>query len=759
MCIRDSVRSVGRDRREIVLPEAAFGAASDIAGALGAAQEMLPENTHQRVILLTDGLQTDGSLASAARSLAHRKIRLDALPYAPMDGEEVELSALEMPAEVSLGETCRVVVRVSSRGEGRAKLTLLDGEEMLEEETVRLRDGVSEFAYRITPRQAGMRAYTAVIEAEEDTLSENNSLCACVHVASSSRVLLVDGTGEESAALCALLEENGYAVDVAVPKDIPRTISAMCQYGVIVLMNVDERTLLDSSAGLLQEYVETYGRSVLTTGGENTYMYGHMMETPFDEFLPVRMEVREEESAEPMALFLVIDNSASMGKVLTAMAADTTNPLDMAKRGAIKSVSSLNDNDYVGVISFSDAYYILSDLTSMKNKDNVIARISRMGTVGGTMYCGALQEAYRQLAAFDTAGKKHVIFISDGNPGDEGYEDIISSMAADGITVSTIAVGLEINAELMRRLAELGGGDFTQVLDIGDLPAVMVSDTVLRQVDYTVEEACVPKVRQDVAGIGEDAALPAVGGYIRATLRPEASLVLSAREDRPIYAEWRYGKGLAGSFMSDMGGKWTAGWLSSQTGRQVLLELIGGLVPAASESLPVSAAIVPGGARCTLRVTCADAQEGQPCEADVRTPNGAQNAVRLTPMGEGIYEYDMPVDGYGRYEMTLRRYDAQGALTQTMETAAALSWSAEYEAFGAQEARAELESACAVTGGGLWRDARELSAIRMDDVYVEYRPLLALTLLETALVLIELLSRRLMPWTRLLRAKRPQGKL
>lgn len=735
------VKEVGAKRREPKLKSPEYVLATDIDSALTRAEALFPPNCHQRMILLTDGLQTGGNWR-IARELANRNIRLDAVLYeGETTEEEVEVCALEMPKEVLLGETYRVVVRVASRAEGSARLTLLDGEECVKEQNVQLKSGMNEYAYRITSTQPGMRIYTARIEPQEDTIPQNNSFSACVNVVSSSKILVIDGTGEESGALMELLEHNGYEAECIVPKDIPRTVAAMCQYGVIILMNVDERDLPDAAADQLREYVEVYGRSVLTTGGENTYAYGHMVNTAFDDFLPVGIEVKEEQSAQSVALMLVIDNSASMGEVQTAMAEDTINPLEMAKRGAIKCISALHDNDYVGVISFSDSYYVLAELASARERDYAISRVSRMNTVGGTMYCQALEEAYRQLEALEATGKKHVIFISDGNPGDEGYRETIQSMHASEITVSTIAVGMEINKELMEELAQIGGGEFTQVLDINELPTIMLSDTVLQQVEYRIDEPVAARIRQPLEGVDEGQVLE-LGGYIRAQLRPEANLILESPEERPIYAQWRYGEGQAGAFMSDLGSRWGGAFMASDEGRNFVLRMIESLIPMASENLPVTVSITQGGRMGTLLAECTEDQ-AQRMEASVRAPSGEEQTVQMVRTNTGVYEGNMPVDEYGRYDLTLRHYSLDGELLRTTETAAAASWSREYEAFWSQEERDALEQACAVTGGAVYRDVKEAAQARMDEVYVEYSPRLLLSVLLMASVLLDLFGRQI----------------
>ena len=86
----------------------------------------------------------------------------------------------------------------------------------------------------------------------------------------------------------------------------------------------------------LRQAVENHGRSVLTTGGENTYLYGGMKDSGYEALLPIRMSVEEKESVDPVGLMLVIDTTDSMTRESIGV------PIDMARRGAIKCVDALN---------------------------------------------------------------------------------------------------------------------------------------------------------------------------------------------------------------------------------------------------------------------------------------------------------------------------------------------------------------------------------------------------------------------------------
>lgn len=180
-------------------------------------------------------------------------------------------------------------------------------------------------------------------------------------------------------------------------------------------MNVNASDLPEGWDATLDVVVREYGRSLLTTGGENTYLYGGMKDTPYEDLLPVRMSVEERESVDPVCLLLVIDTTDSMKRESAAV------PIDMAKRGAIKCVEALNSNDYAGLITFSDEAELVVDITSMQEKTAMLSAIESMDTAEPdrlTRFSGALQLAHETLANISGTERRHVMFITDGSPAD-----------------------------------------------------------------------------------------------------------------------------------------------------------------------------------------------------------------------------------------------------------------------------------------------------------------------------------------------------
>lgn len=716
--------------------------ATDLATALSQAEGLFPQNVRRRLVLLTDGLETDGNASKRAAALAGKGTQIDALVYdAWNEGSEVEVYDLFLPREMALGKSAKASVTVQANAPTTIQLSLYDGEEQVYTNRLHIDAGTTDYTIRVTPSQSGVHVFRAQVEPEEDGQKENNVLAACVNVASSTKILLVDGTGNESAALSGMLSEWGHDVDVCAPKGLPPNTASLCKYGLVILMNVDVASMIPSAGAALSEYVSHFGGSVLLTGGENTFAYGHLHETVIEEFLPVSVQVEEKESANPVALMLLIDNSASMGEVGVTLHSESGRPIEMAKLGAIKSISLLNDNDYAGVISFSNKAHVLSPLRPAAERDEIIATVSRMGLISGTMYTEALTEAMNVFSAFEGTEKKHIIFLSDGSPSDDDFMPVVHQLADMGVTISTISVGDATDSNALKDMADATGGRFAQVSNVSDLPAMMASDTLLQQVEYTVEGAFQTIVSPQTALFSETD-LPELKGYIRVNPKTDADVPLLTDTNHALYAQWHYGTGMAACFMSDLSGRWSSAWFREEAGQNAIADMINALMPEEQAYVALDMALTAGGKEALLSLDVVDASTKGNYEADVTGPDGETVRVRLVQMEAGQYERLIPLMGFGRYDITLRYFDEQGALIDTYETAVFTARSTEYEAFPSEQEKDMLSALSDMTGGQIYRSVQAVLDAPLTDLTADVDPSGILALMAALLFLAEVILRR-----------------
>ncbi len=690
------------------------GSATDLESALHAAADSFSGNAGQRIVLLTDGAATDGSLESAVQRLTEAGIRVDAIPFdTSLQTPEAELTGFVLPADAAEGQRFSAELTMMSSAEMDGVLRIYDGESLAHEENIHLMPGENACTCSLNAAEAGLHEYRAELSGAADTLEQNNVQYGVMNVNSGANILLVDKTGTHNEKLRVLLEEAG--CDVNVVQQVPETMDELCAYGLCILMNVNAKDLPEGTADRLEAYVADYGRSVLTTGGENTYFYGNMEGTAFEDFLPINMRVEEKESVDPIALMLVIDVTDSM----RTQAMGT--PIEMARRSAIKCVNDLNANDYAGVITFSDDADVLVEMTSMKNKEDVIAAVNGIETAGPehlTKFTDALQTACDQMKAFDQLDRKHVLFITDGSPADAGFEKIVQEMKKNKITLSTIAVGKMVNVvKLLEGLADAGGGRCYFVENAYDLPDIITMDTALLQVNYTCTDPFVPKIVHPDFPVQEEA-LTQLYGCIRTSAKGKATVALSSPDGQPVYAQWDYGKGRAGSFMSDLSGDWSRNWFINDASRQLLVSMVKALIPDALNQVHADLTLESGGSSGLLSLS-GDKEEAQKVSVQVTSPTGTSFEVVLQKTDENVYAREVPLDAPGIYEAVISWKDGAGQVLRTHRTHVAHGWSSEYEVISRPDGTEALMELCGATGGAMMKNAADLMAIDLGTTAVQ----------------------------------------
>ena len=107
----------------------------------------------------------------------------------------------------------------------------------------------------------------------------------------------------------------------------------------------------------------------------------------------------------------------------------------------------------------------------------------------------------------------------------------------------------------------------------------MSVDSVLSQVEYTIEDPFKPKRGTYDAAFAEEEEITQLFGYVRTAARRDADVLLSTPEGRPIYARRHVGAGMTASFMSDLSGDWSRTWYANAQGQAMILRMIRSLLP------------------------------------------------------------------------------------------------------------------------------------------------------------------------------------
>ncbi|MBI3785583.1 MAG: VWA domain-containing protein [Deltaproteobacteria bacterium] len=539
--------------------------ATDIGRALETALALFPSDSERRLLLLSDGNETRGD--SSSRLPRARAAGVAIFPAVPphAGGIDVAVEKLALPPMVAEGMVfpVRVVARNYTTPRSATLQLSVDGE-TIGKETIRLQSGLNaiEIPYRMSG--PGSHNVRAEVTTPDDVMPGNNYREATLMVGGKTRVLLV-GTRRQS-TLATVLERKDIAVTAIAPADLPGQIEELLNYHSVVFEDVSAGSFAARKLDVLERYVRDFGGGLVVAAGERTFGDRGFKKTALERLLPVTLEPRRppRPEREPLALFLVIDRSNSMGYHIhnRLERSESESKLEYAKRAALAVIGQLKDSDMAGLIVFDSLMFEVAPLRSLKENRALLERdIPRLAPGGGTDFYDALDSARKQLVAA-RVGLAHTILLTDGdtNRGAADHYPLIDNIAKAGISVTTVRIGDDtVNLQLLHDISSRTGGQFYHVENAETLPQLLLKDTsqALAQTprhDLTFLPR-IASANQMLRGIAP-ASLPELQGYAFAKPKPGADVLLQVvdRDKKdPLLAAWQYGLGRVVSFTASLG--------------------------------------------------------------------------------------------------------------------------------------------------------------------------------------------------------------
>ena len=201
-------------------------------------------------------------------------------------------------------------------------------------------------------------------------------------------------------------------------------------------------------------------------------------------------EVNERTDLRPLNLALVIDKSGSM-------AAD--DKMSRVKESLRTMIGKLRSDDIVSIVTFDTGAQVLFPASRIGDGYELRRAIDCIEPGGSTNLHGGLMLGYKEAGRnFREGSTNRVILLTDGiaNVGVVNPQQIASASSefnGQGIDLSTIGVGLELNNELLRTLARSGRGLYHFISDYQDIDKVFVNEvqslisSVAKRVELNVD--------------------------------------------------------------------------------------------------------------------------------------------------------------------------------------------------------------------------------------------------------------------------------
>ena len=566
------------------------GSGTNISAALDYTSTLFSEGELKRIILITDGCDTnnEGSVVSAVERLRAKEIKLDTV-YVNSNlkegAEEVQISDAEYTEKTYLGHDSSLKLLVEANTDCDAVIDLYvrpEGESdyvKLATEVSKAERGINIVSFELPTETAGVYDYRAEVSSASDSSEYNNSYSFTQSVAGKRQILLVTDSETDYMEIKMLYGETADVDSYVRRQDVPCTVEELSRYDEIILSNVDIRKINNISAFIdsVDTVVSRFGKSLITLGDLYMQNKDHEAFTKLEELLPVSYG---NANRDEKLYTILLDVSRSMYD---------TSQLTIAKDAATKLISLLDDRDSVIYVPFAGKVLVEEGWKPMKLGDTVdfdgvpegermtyrqwlYREIQDAEPYQGTLIGAALEQAYSNIKKL-SFGESQVMIISDGLSYSHENEDAIAIAAEmrDGhnITVSAISILSNAQNNMLPYIAEAGGGKHYSVEraeQISELVFATIADELTESV---IKEKTPTKIvtyrDKTLYGISS---VPDVHGFINSKAKADATEVLSVlyrKNDKttvpvPLYAYRDHGNGRIATFTSSLSGGWLRDW-------------------------------------------------------------------------------------------------------------------------------------------------------------------------------------------------------
>ncbi|MBS0202410.1 MAG: VWA domain-containing protein [Planctomycetes bacterium] len=624
---------------------------TNLEQALSMSSAVIKEDVQGRIVLISDGVQTEGNLSRTLADLKARGIAVDVLPIDYSYNNEVWLERLDLPQQVKLGETYEAAMVLSSLSDGTGTLVLRENNKVIAEQKVDYKTGKNRYSVPITLRSAGYYEYSASIEVPkaQDSLNQNNSVENYIFVDGEGKVLLVtDSVGDKRdwERLESAIREGERAVEVMSGADFPRDAASLLPYDAIIFCNVPHDEFDSQQLQAVHDSVHNMGAGFLMTGGPNSFGPGGYHRTVIEEILPVSMDITQKKVLPKGALAIILHTC------------EFPEGNTWGKRITKQAIKVLGAQDEVGVLAYTEkGEDWLFPLTPAAKYEELVPLIN--GATIGDMpsFQNTMQMGLKGLMKSDAA-TRHMIIISDGDP-QPPTPKLMQEFVDAQVSVSMVAVfphgGMEIKS--MQGVSGVTGGRYYYPQDPNELPAIFIKESKTLKRSLLQNKTFVPTVGFPSPVIKGLESMPELKGYVITTGKGHPAMqILNGPPDAeesdsldPILSIWQHGLGKTAAFTSDFSTNWGVNWQKWDRFQPFIRQLMTDISRVKRDGHLRMSTHTAGGEAVVVVEDFHPDESFLDLQVKLSGPNQKSELVALKQVGPRRYQGSVPLWGRGRY--------------------------------------------------------------------------------------------------------------
>jgi len=242
----------------------------------------LPASAVPRIVMLSDGNQTAGD---AIRTALKSRVPVHTVPLPVRTEPEVQVSAVNVPAQVREGEPFNVEVVIDSNHDDEGEIEVYRGSYKLLAQKTTIKKGENRFASSRPPASAWpntpCESKDFRIRSSITTPPAGSSLPMASRECSSSTA-----TRSRRANSSMLWSAKGSKSKSRPPQGIPDSLSDLLNFELLALSNVPATSMSQRQMNLIRTYVQDLGGGLIMIGGDQAFGLGGYYKSTIEEILP-----------------------------------------------------------------------------------------------------------------------------------------------------------------------------------------------------------------------------------------------------------------------------------------------------------------------------------------------------------------------------------------------------------------------------------------------------------------------------------------